>query len=55
MHERNQRGRLSGRIEIDDAYLGGERPGGAEHKFPFVVARKAIRSVFSCACERLYP
>ena len=32
------------RIEIDDAYLGGERPGkrgrGAEHKFPFVAAMK---------------
>lgn len=27
MHERNQGERLSGRIEIDDAYLGGERPG----------------------------
>ena len=44
MHERNQGERLSGRIEIDDAYLGGERPGkrgrGAEHKFPFVAAMK---------------
>ncbi|SDJ60971.1 IS1595 family transposase [Billgrantia gudaonensis] len=42
MHERNQGERLSGRIELDDAYLGGERPGkrgrGAEHKFPFVAA-----------------
>ena len=42
MHERNQGERLSGRIEIDDAYLGGERPGkrgrGADHKFPFVAA-----------------
>ncbi len=42
MHERNQGERLSGRIEIDDAYLGDERPGkrgrGAEHKFPFVAA-----------------
>lgn len=42
MHERNQGEALSGRIEVDDAYLGGERPGkrgrGAEHKFPFVAA-----------------
>jgi hypothetical protein len=33
---------LSGRIEIDDAYLGGERPGksgrGSENKIPFVAA-----------------
>lgn len=42
MHDHNQGERLSGRIEIDDAYLGGERSGkpgrGAEHKFPFVAA-----------------
>ncbi len=42
MLERNQGETLSGRIEIDDAYLGGERSGkpgrGAEHKFPFVAA-----------------
>lgn len=42
MLERNQGKRLSGRIEIDDAYLGGERSGkrgrGATHKFPFVAA-----------------
>ncbi len=42
MHERNQGEKLSGRIELDDAYLGGERPGkrgrGAKHKFPFVAA-----------------
>ena len=42
MHERNQGETLAGRIEIDDAYLGGERPGkrgrGAEHKVPFVAA-----------------
>ena len=33
---------LAGRVEIDDAYLGGERPGqrgrGSENKIPFVVA-----------------
>lgn len=42
MHERNQGQTLAGRIEIDDAYLGDERPGkrgrGAAHKFPFVAA-----------------
>lgn len=42
MLERNQGETLSGRIEIDDAYLGGERSGkrgrGAEYKFPFVAA-----------------
>ena len=42
MHERNQGEKLTGRIEIDDAYLGGERQGkpgrGAEHTFPFVAA-----------------
>jgi hypothetical protein len=27
MHERNQKEKLSGRIELDDVYLGGERPG----------------------------
>lgn len=42
MLERNQSETLHGRIEIDDAYLGGERSGkrgrGAEHKLPFVAA-----------------
>lgn len=42
MLERNQGERLSGRIEIDDAYLGAERSGKrgrcATHKFPFVAA-----------------
>lgn len=37
---------LRGRVEIDDAYLGGERPGGkpgrgSENKVPFVVAVQA--------------
>jgi hypothetical protein len=45
MHERNQKKKLSGRIELDDAYLGGEWPGkrgrDAEHKFPFVAALQA--------------
>lgn len=42
MMERDQGKRLSGRIEIDDAYLGGERAGkrgrGSPNKAPFVAA-----------------
>jgi len=40
MLERQQGETLRGRIEIDDAYIGGERPGkpgrGAHHKAPFI-------------------
>jgi transposase-like protein len=42
MMEREQGKRLSGRIEMDDAYLGGERAGkrgrGSPNKVPFVAA-----------------
>jgi transposase-like protein len=43
MFEREQRGQLTGRVEMDDAYLGGVRRGGkrgrgASGKVPFVVA-----------------
>lgn len=42
MMEREQTKKLSGFIELDDAYLGGERPGvrgrGAANKTPFVAA-----------------
>ena len=43
MFEREQATRLSGRIEVDDAYLGGELPGGkagrgSENKVPFIAA-----------------
>jgi len=43
MHERNSRKKLSGRVEIDDAYWGGEHAGGkrgrgSENKTPFVAA-----------------
>ena len=43
MIEREERTTLSGRVEVDDAYMGGERHGGrrgrgAEGKTPFVVA-----------------
>lgn len=43
MYEREQSTRLSERIEVDDAYLGGELPGGkvgrgSENKVPFIAA-----------------
>ena len=42
MLERNSTGSLGERVEIDDAYLGGEMPGkrgrGAHHKVPFIAA-----------------
>lgn len=43
MYEREDRRVLEGRIEIDDAYLGGERSGGkvgrgSENKIPFIAA-----------------
>ena len=43
MCERESNTRLSGRVEIDDAYLGGENPGGkvgrgSENKVPFIAA-----------------
>jgi len=42
-HERELATKLSGRVEVDDAYLGGELPGGkagrgSENKEPFVAA-----------------
>lgn len=43
MYERESTTRLSGRVELDDAYLGGENPGGkagrgSENKVPFLAA-----------------
>lgn len=43
MYERENTTRLSGRVEVDDAYLGGENPGGkagrgSENKVPFIAA-----------------
>ena len=43
MYERESTTVLSGRVEIDDAYLGGENPGGkagrgSENKVPFIAA-----------------
>lgn len=43
MADRESRRQLTGRVEVDDAYLGGEKPGGkvgrgSENKVPFVAA-----------------
>ena len=42
MHDHQRDDKLSGRIEMDDAYIGGERAGkpgrGADHKKPFIAA-----------------
>ena len=43
MYERESETRLSGRVEVDDSYLGGENPGGkagrgSENKIPFIAA-----------------
>lgn len=57
MCEREQTTVLSGRVEVDDAYLGGKHPGkggrGSENKIPFIAAVETnnqghpIRAVFS--------
>lgn len=57
MLERESTTRLSSRVEIDDAYLGGENPGGksgrgSENKVPFIAAiqtnqNKPLYAVFS--------
>jgi hypothetical protein len=57
MCEREQKTILSGRVEVDDAYLGGRHPGkrgrGSENKIPFVAAVETnaqgnpIRAIFS--------
>lgn len=42
MRQRNKRYKLKGEVQLDDAYLGGEKPGkrgrGAASKIPFVIA-----------------
>ena len=55
MAEREASRVLDGRVEIDDAYLGGERPGkrgrGSENKVPFVIAVQTTpdgKPVFAC-------
>jgi transposase-like protein len=47
MRQREQHRQLSGRVEVDDAYLGGQRSGGktgrgSENKVPFVVALQTV-------------
>jgi hypothetical protein len=49
MLEREQDRRLTGRVEIDDAYLGGELSGGkagrgSENKVPFIAAVQTTES-----------
>jgi len=49
MYLRERPRRLTGRVEIDDAYLGGERSGGkpgrgSENKVPFVAAEQTTES-----------
>jgi ribosomal protein L37AE/L43A len=49
MRLREEPRQLSGRVEIDDAYLGGERPGGkpgrgSENKVPFIAAVQTTES-----------
>jgi hypothetical protein len=58
MLEREAQTVLSGRIEVDDAYVGGERHlgkrgRGAAEKTPFVVPSKPTQRTPppSCACE----
>jgi len=47
MRQRNQTYRLDGLIQVDDAYVGGEKPGkpgrGAKNKLPFVVAVSTVK------------
>jgi len=46
MLERNETRKLEGGIELDDAYLGGEKPGkpgrGSENKLPFLAAVETV-------------
>ena len=48
MRQREEARQLTGRVEIDDAYLGGERSGGkagrgSENKIPFVADVQTVR------------
>lgn len=60
MRQREADRRLSGRVEIDDAYLGGERSGGksgrgSENKVPFVAAVQTTadgQAVLACLSPR---
>jgi hypothetical protein len=48
MRQRNQAYKLDGLIQVDDAYVGGEKPGksgrGARNKLPFVVAVSTVEA-----------
>lgn len=58
MRLREQDRQLTGRVEIDDAYLGGERSGGkvgrgSENKVPFIAAVQTTddgQAVLACLC-----
>ena len=60
MRQREQGRQLSGRVEIDDAYLGGELPGGtsgrgSENKLPFIAAVQTTedgQAVLACLSPR---
>jgi hypothetical protein len=63
MEQREERYVLGGQVQVDDAYLGGERTGGkagrgSENKVPFVAAVSFSDKVHACqthARSRLYP
>ena len=53
MYERESTTRLSGRVEVDDAYLGGEYSGGkagrgSENKVPFIAAIQTNKQNHFC-------
>ena len=60
MRLREDARRLTGRVQLDDAYLGGQRPGGksgrgSENKVPFIVAvqtTEAGQPVLACFAQR---
>jgi transposase-like protein len=60
MRQREDSRRLTGRVEIDDAYLGGERSGGktgrgSENKVPFIAAVQTTEDgqpVLACFAQR---
>jgi ribosomal protein L37AE/L43A len=60
MRQREDSRQLEGRVEIDDAYLGGERPGGkigrgSENKVPFIAAVQTSdkgRALYACFAKQ---
>jgi DNA-directed RNA polymerase subunit RPC12/RpoP len=59
MRQRNSTYRLDGLIQVDDAYVGGEKPGksgrGAKNKLPFVVAVSTVKGKPVFAQLRVVP